>query len=154
MEQIGRELYTALHQFGRLRLGELIPEITQGDCMTLMAIQHFSKEKKSNLTVSELAEKIHAQPSAVSRTLKALEDKEYVERIINKSDRRNTYIVLTEMGQQELKNVQKTMNDFMETVISRMNEADVQKMIVSLKKFYQIAQEEIELRSKKRGKEK
>lgn len=149
MKQIGRDLYTAIHQFGRLRLGDLIPEITKGDCMTLMAIDYFSKKKEENLTVSELADKIHAQPSAVSRTLKVLEDRAYIERRINKSDRRNTYVVLTEEGRRELKVVQETMDDFTETVISRMKEADVQKMITCLNEFYQIAQEEIELRSKK-----
>ena len=153
LNEISRDLYTALHRFGRLKFGDLFPEITKVDCMTLMAISHYSKEAEGKLTVSELAEKIHAQPSAVSRTLKALEDKGYIERTVNKADRRNTYVALTNAGQRELETVQETMDNFTEAVILRMNEADVQKMILYLEELYQIAQEEIELRTKKKGKE-
>lgn len=152
LKQVSRDLYAAMHQFGKLKLGDLIPEMTKSDCMTMMSIHYFSKEKGENLTISELAEKIKVQPPAISRTLKALEEKGYVERIINKSDRRNTYVVLTEEGQKELKSIQKTMDAFAEAVVSRMNEEDMQKMIVGLNEFYQIAQEEIELRSKKERK--
>ena len=37
-------------------------------------------------------------PPAVSRTLRGLEEKGYVERSADKKDRRNTYISLTEQG--------------------------------------------------------
>ena len=37
-------------------------------------------------------------PSAISRTLKGLEERGYVERNINKNDRRNTYVELTAAG--------------------------------------------------------
>lgn len=153
MEKMTRDLYAAMHMFGKLKIGTMFPEISKGDCMVLMSIQHYSREKGAKLTVSELADKIHAKPSAVSRTLKVLEDKDYIERTVNKEDRRNTYVTLTDEGEAEIKRVQETMDDFTEAVVSRMNKADIQKMIVCLNELYEIAQEEIELRNKKKGKE-
>lgn len=148
------DLFTTMHQFGKLKIGDLFPDISKTDCMTLTAIHHFSTEKQGMMTVSELAEKIHAQSSAVSRSLKTLEDRNLIERTINKQDRRNTYVALTNEGEKEIKQIQEIMDDFANAVISRMDEADMQKMITYLNELFQIAQEEIEVRSKKKGKDK
>lgn len=153
MNKLARELYTTLHQFGRLRMGDLFPEVSKGDCVALQAIDYYAREKGGNLTVSELADKLRVQSSAVSRSLKALENKGYVERTIHKSDRRNTYVALTELGKEELKSVQATINEFSEAIISRMNETDIQEMIVALNNLYEITQEAIEACSKKRKEE-
>lgn len=54
--------------------------------------------ENGKITSSELAAKTKTLPPAVSRTLRGLEEKGYVERSVDKKDRRNTYISLTEKG--------------------------------------------------------
>ena len=49
--------------------------------------------------MSELAEKLHTQNSAVSRTLKNLEDHGWICRMTDPKDRRNTCVALTESGE-------------------------------------------------------
>ena len=50
-------------------------DMTKSDGMMLWAISQLNQEKNNGrATVSELAEKLHTQNSAVSRTLKNLED--------------------------------------------------------------------------------
>lgn len=154
MEEMYGKFYAAMSRFRKLKLSELFVDMTRADCMTLMAIDHFSQQKQLGiLTVSELADKMHVKPSAVSRTLKSLEDKELIERTVNKADRRNTYVQLTEQGRCKWKTLEKTMSDLTTAVLSRMKEEDLKMLISCLEELYQVAQEEIDLRINHNGKE-
>lgn len=154
VNEIYGRFYSVMNQFRRLRLGDLFPEMSKSDCMTLMAIDHFNQEKEEGiLTVSELADKMSAQPSAVSRTLKNLEDRELIERTINKSDRRNTYVALSEKGKRQWKEMEATMGEFAAAVLSRMREEDLERLVSYLDELYQVAAAEIALRKNKNGKE-
>ena len=150
MNQFCKELLTALHQFQRLRLGDLFPEISQVDCMVLTSIEHLSRKKDGKLTVSELAEHIHLKPSAVSRSLKGLEDRGWIDRAVNKTDRRIVYVTPTEAGVTEVRNVQQTMDEVFSAVFSQIKEEDMRRLLNYLDELYQITQKEIETRSKKR----
>ena len=100
MDKLYEELFRAMNQFRKLHMGDLVPDITKLEGMTMAAIKHCSGEKEE-LTVSELTAKLKAKGPAVSRTLKTLEDKGYIERDVNKADRRNTYVKLTASGEQK-----------------------------------------------------
>ena len=100
MDDLFTRFFFALYQFHKLHMGDLVPDITKLEGMTMAAIKHCSGEKEE-LTVSELTAKLKAKGPAVSRTLKTLEDKGYIERDVNKADRRNTYVKLTASGEQK-----------------------------------------------------
>ena len=104
-------------------------------------------------TVNELAEKLHTQNSAVSRTLKNLEDHGWICRMTDPKDRRNTCVALTESGEDMQQNMTCTMQEFGRAVISQMDEQDLKKLIVCLDELYDIAAEEIEKRSMRNRKE-
>lgn len=147
MNELYGRFFSAMHQFQRLRIGDMFPDMAKGDCMTLMAILHVNRKKEDEiLTVSELADHMEVQASAVSRTLKSLEDKDYIERTVNRSDRRNTYVALTKRGQEEADRIEKSMSDFAKAVITRMNEDDMQRLITYLDELYRVAKEELEFR--------
>lgn len=101
-------------------MGDLVPDITKLEGITMAAIKHCSGEKgKEELTVSELTAKLKAKGPAVSRTLKTLEDKGYIERDVNKADRRNTYVKLTASGEQKQEECEQIMSSFAHAVISK-----------------------------------
>lgn len=145
MEELYGKFFSTMHQFQKLRIGDMFPRMTKMDGMTLMSIEHFNKKKeKGIITISELASEMHVQSSAVSRTLKSLEDKGYIVRTINKSDRRNTYVELTEPGRSMLKEAEEIMNSFAKAVITRMDEEDMNRLIAYLDELYHVSKEEIE----------
>lgn len=148
MNEISEKLFAAMHQFKRLKVGKLFPQINNADCMTLAAIEHLRTHMDGKLTVTELSAHMKNKMSAVSRSLKNLEDRGYIERTVNKTDRRNTYITLTDAGKREIKEIQDTINEFTEAVFSKMNEEDMCRLLEYLNQLYVIAEEEIELRSK------
>ena len=71
------ELFKAMHQFHKLRLGDIMPDISGADFWTMRNIM--DKGEDGKITISELAKKTRVLPSAISRTLKRLEEKGYVE---------------------------------------------------------------------------
>ena len=145
MDELYGKLYEALGRLKRLRIGDLFQEMTKTDGMTLLAIDHFNKEKEDGvLTVSELAEKIHMKPSAVSRTLKSLEDRGLIERTVNRADRRNTYVVVSEKGREEWKRMEAFGKEFARSVFLRMSRNDIENLLSYIDRFASVAEEEIE----------
>lgn len=151
MEEIYGEFFDAMNQIRKIRIGDLFPEMTKADCMTLMAINHYNRMKEGDiLKVSELAEKIHTKPSAVSRTLKNLEEQGLITRTVNQADRRNTYVTLSEYGREACEKMEHTMSEFAEAMLSRMDKEDLKRLVTYLNELHQVAIEEIELRKNRR----
>lgn len=151
MKEVYEKFFNAINQLHRIRIGDLFPEMKKADGITLMAIAHYNrKNPDSILTVSELAEKIHTKPSAVSRTLKGLEKQGLIVRTVMQTDRRNIHVMLSEVGKVKCKEMERTMNEFAGAVLSRMNEQDLLRMVAYLNKLHQVAVEEIELRKNRK----
>lgn len=144
MDDLFTRFFSALYQFHKLHMGDLVPDITKLEGMTMSAIKHCSGEKgKEELTVSELTAKLKAKGPAVSRTLKTLEDKGYIERDVNKADRRNTYVKLTISGKQKVEECEQIMSSFAHAVISKIDRGDMEQMIECLNELYEASREEI-----------
>ena len=144
MDDLFTRFFSALYQFHKLHMGDLVPDITKLEGMTMAAIKHCSGEKgKEELTVSELTAKLKAKGPAVSRTLKTLEDKGYIERDVNKADRRNTYVKLTISGKQKVEEYEQIMSSFAHAVIAKIDRDDMEQMIECLNELYEASREEI-----------
>lgn len=144
MDDLFTRFFSALYQFHKLHMGDLVQDITKLEGMTMSAIKHCSGEKgKEELTVSELTAKLKAKGPAVSRTLKTLEDKGYIERDVNKADRRNTYVKLTISGKQKVEEYEQIMSSFAHAVIAKIDRDDMEQMIECLNELYEASREEI-----------
>lgn len=142
------ELFKAMHQFHKLRLGDIMPDISGADFWTMQNIM--DKGEDGKITISELAKKTRVLPSAISRTLKRLEEKGYVERTVNKNDRRNTYVEITDRGREVAQEVREIMRDYGEAVLSKFDEEELSMLISYLNNIYDIAKKEIEVRKVKK----
>ena len=144
MEKLYEEWFQSMGQFRKLKFLDMFPKISELDYYVMAAI--FDKEKEKKITISEVAAKTHTLPQAVSRTLRGLEEKGYVERMVNQKDRRNTYVELTEEGKYVTEKTRSVMSDFGRAVMSQVDEEDMKRMIVYLNNIYHIAEKEIQAR--------
>ena len=150
MDDIFGRVLTAMHQFHKLPLSLLFHDMTKMEAMTLVKIECHNRQKGENtLTITELAEKMNVKAPAISRTLKALEDKRLVERTVNQADRRNTHVRLTEPGKKTLAECERMMDDFAGAIVRRMNREDLERLVGYLNELYRISDEEIALRKSK-----
>ncbi len=147
MEDLYMELFNSMNQFRRLHMSDLMPgKLNQADFFTLNCILD---AEDGRITISKLASKSRVLPSAISRTLKGLEEQHYVERNVDKGDRRNTYVTLTEAGRAVTVQSRQIMYDFGRAVTNRLNEKDVKQLIHFLDEIYQISKTEIEARKQR-----
>ena len=143
-DDLYEDLFRAMNQFHKLKFSDMMQNMSKADFIVMNVIMNKGKDDK--MTISELAAIARMLPSAISRTLKGLEEKGYVERTINKQDRRNTYVELTEEGKKQTCEVRQVMRDFGKTVMEKLDEHEVNELILYLNNIYSIAEKEIETR--------
>lgn len=144
MEKMYEELFRSMHQFRKLNVGAMMPGITKQEFITMSVIMDMGEDGK--ITISELAAKAKVLPSAISRTLRGLEEKGYVVRTVNQKDRRNTYVELTAKGGETARQSKQIMHDYGVAVMSQLNEQDMERLIHYMDNIYDIAEKEIEAR--------
>lgn len=145
MDKLYEELFRAMNQFRKLKFAEMFPMINRTDFFVMCTIMDKWGEWK-DYHFRNLHPEQKMLPSAISRTLKGLEERGYVERNINKNDRRNTYVELTAEGERLTEEARQIMADFGKSVMSQVDEADMKHLISYLDNIYHIAEKEIEAR--------
>ena len=144
MERMYERLFQSMHQFHKLNIGAMMPGITKQEFIAMSVI--LDKGEDGKITISELAAKAKVLPSAVSRTLRGLEEKGYIVRNVNENDRRNTYVELTQKGEETARQSKQIIHDFGVAVMSQVNEQDMEQLIQYMDNIYDIAEKEIEAR--------
>lgn len=119
--------------------------VSKREYETMVVIERYSKEHENEkgIYVSHLAKLLRVSQPAVSRMLGILEVKGYIGRDINKEDRRNTYVYLTEAGRQAKLQSEFVMQQLMERIMLRMNEEDMKELIMLWNKLADILEQEL-----------
>ena len=139
-----KEIFRALHRFGRLNTGQLIEMegLTQGEFFGLSMLHEHLKEHPEGMHVRELADKARVSPPRVSRMLRDMEEKGLIERRIDRNDRRNTYTVLTEQGEEAWQRTAERLSAFLDQVLDRMGPDNVRTMIDLWNQFSDLLEDE------------
>ena len=153
MDELYGEFFRAMHQFHKLNVASILPDISQSEFAAMNVIM--DKGEDGKITISELACKSKVHSSAISRTLHGLEEKGYVERSIDKNDRRNICVELTEEGKRVTTEARQIMCDYVKAVVEHLENRELERLIAYMNKIYSVAEKEIEARKWKdrKGKE-
>ena len=100
MTKYHEKMFRIMNQFRKLNISDMLPGISRMEYLTMLLAMKAEDDRR--ISVSELIKRACVKPSAISRTLRGLEQKGYVERVVNPEDRRNTYVVMTEEGERLL----------------------------------------------------
>lgn len=107
--------FELVNQFRSLNLFSLLP-LARQDYMAMCAISCLQKKHPEGCTVSMMTQEMHVPQPAVSRTLRGLENDGYVRREVCRSDRRNTYVILTESGKSAVAEAGKLLEEFLSLI--------------------------------------
>lgn len=102
----------------------------------------------SNYGISNIADSLHVSSPAISRTITSLENKGYVERKIDKLNRRNTLVRLTENGMTVFENECNQIYCFMNNVVNRMGEEKLNELFLLSNELLENVEKEIKSREK------
>lgn len=130
----------------KLKFGNMLTGVSEIEFKTMSAISRISKS--GDVKVSDIARYLELSAPAVSRTMKSLEEKEYIERQTDKQDRRNTFVKLTAKGEEQQKAWMKSFEEFSEAIFARLGDEKSNKLLEDLEAFVKASKEEMKAREK------
>lgn len=128
----------------KLKFGNMLTGVSEIEFKTMSAISRISMS--GDVKVSDIARYLELSAPAVSRTMKALEEKEYIERQTDKQDRRNTFVKLTKKGEEQQKAWMKSFEEFSEAIFARLGDEKSNQLLEDLEAFVKASKEEMKAR--------
>ena len=101
MECEANTFFGVMNAFRSINMFSLLP-LSRQEYMVMFVISKKQETDPEGCTVSAVAKKMRVPQPAVSRTLRGLENNGYIQREVCRTDRRNTYVTLTETGETEV----------------------------------------------------
>ena len=145
VNQIQEEFLRTASRFGKMRYDVLFHDMSKREFEMLTVIYRYMEEnaEEKGIYVSKLANMLRVTSPAVSRMIGILEEKGYIGRDVDKEDRRNTYVYLTDAGRRIRKVTEDTMQELMKKVVVRMGNEDMQELILLWNRLADIMEEEM-----------
>lgn len=103
--------------------------LTRSEIMLLYQAMEFSRDIGGDITVAEAAKCLEVSMPAVSRTLRSLSEKGFIERNFNENDRRSVRIVVTESGKNALERFLKTVFSVLDKAMEEFTDDELMKII-------------------------
>lgn len=150
MKEEQKDFFDIMTSFRKLNISSLLPEINHGDFGILKMIDCCSRQcEEEGVKVSSIVRCMRIPAPAVSRSLRTLEQRGYILRSVDKMDRRNTYVELTDPGKEILAETETIMNDFADAIFGQMGDENMKKLNAFLREFLETAEKEVALRKYK-----
>lgn len=128
--QAQEAFFKTMNRFQKLSLSTMTG-LTKGEffLLSLLHQERLAQPGGKGMYVSALAGRMQVAPSAVSRMLRGLEQRALIERVVDREDRRTTYIVLTQGGEDIRRTCAQRMRAYSDRVLGRMGEADMETLL-------------------------
>ena len=152
MKQENRELFRTFESFRKLNVSSILPNLTHCEFAILKAVSCCMNEsgkesdKQSEIRISDIVKHLKIPAPAVSRTMNSLEERGFIIRTVNKKDRRNISVSLTEQGADRLAEAEQILEEFQESVFGSMGTENMHRLIKYFQKLQEVMEKEIELR--------
>lgn len=116
---------------------DILPQMNQSESGIFFAMLQIKAEKQDTelFSLSELNSYLDYTRPNLSQTVNKLEDKNLVERVILKDDRRVTYIKLTDKGKEMLRCKYDTIVDRMNKIKDIIGENEIDRLLDLLVRF-------------------
>ena len=119
-------IISMIKRLNSITLNPLIDEINSSEYVILNIVFKMNNEKSNSLVkVSEISKKLNVSTPSVTKVLNSLEKKGFVIREIDKENRRNTFVYLTEKGVEIKEQNDKILAKFIENVYERVGRENI-----------------------------
>jgi DNA-binding MarR family transcriptional regulator len=147
------EVSHSFHRLKKVNLGQVL-DLPEMDFYLLHIIEKYweNSHGQKGIYVSEIAGKAHIASSQVSRTLKNLEQKQLIHRSVDSKDRRNTYVYLSDKGNEFCQQANALLEELSNKVISRFGEERIDELINLCNELSDTMEQELKKKSKPKGK--
>lgn len=116
-------------------IGELSSNISQGESGVLLYLLNV----KSNVSQSELSEKLGVTMPRIVTVINTLQKKELIEKNVDSTDKRKSIISITNKGKDNIIKKKEDAIKFIENVIKELDEQEIEQYIAISKKIERIS---------------
>lgn len=148
------QLITAQHRFMKKHRDLCFTGLRKSEFVMLEIIERENGNREQGVLASDIAKRLRITAPAVSKMLRSMEEKGYVERRVDEKDRRNTRVSITPDGKEAEQQVRRQMQEFITGVIERLGEERTKELIHLMNRYTEIMQEENQNRKRKKQEEK
>ena len=144
-KEMARSRYLQIfHKFGRLNFDFLFRDMSRSEFILLQKIYIYTEQypDAEGMQVSEIASQLRVTSPAVSRMLRTLEAKGFVERSEGREDRRSTFIRLTGEGNSARREVYSASARYFERVFQRFGDEDTFRFLKLAERLFSIIEKE------------
>lgn len=106
-------------------------------------VLHFLSMRDGAVLPSELSSALQASTARISALLGALEKKGQIERDIDKNNRRNILVTLTETGRIRAETEMREIERCMAQIFTEMGEPDTEEFLRLVRQFFALAQKHV-----------
>ena len=99
---------------------------------------HSLQKEKKDIRISDLSDAMNLPRPGVTRTVKEMEAKGYLQKLTSPDDGRVTYISITEKGERLSRKYDQDYFSSLAPYLSEISEEEADSMIRTIGKFYQI----------------
>lgn len=138
-----REFYQICERVRKMRFPDFCEGIPKADMTVLTNVNHCKNAGDDRIKVSDVVRTMKAPAPLISRSLKNLEDKGMIIREVDKKDRRNTLLTLTERGQEAIERSEARMLYFMQQVVSKVGMEEMAKFNAGMSRFIDAMEQEV-----------
>ena len=136
------QLITAQHRFMKMHRDLCFTGLRKSEFVMLEIIERENGNREQGVLASDIAKRLRITAPAVSKMLRSMEEKGYVERRVDEKDRRNTRVSITPDGKEAEQQVRRQMQEFITGVIERLGEERTKELIHLMNRYTEIMQEE------------
>lgn len=143
-KDLSTEFIAIAHRLNRINMDGIFPDLSKGEfCVLSMIHDGYVKGEAEGVYVSHIANYMKVTPSAISRMLRGLEKRGLIERKVDKNDRRNIYVCLTDEGNQMRQKVEVRTRELTQGIVAAMGEEDAHLLITLYNKMMDVMEVEV-----------
>ena len=137
-EELTYKLLNSIRKFQKKQFLKTLKldRFNTNEIMILHMIYTFAKEE-DNIQLQKVRDMLGLAPSTITSIITSLEEKELIERIIDKNDRRNICLNVTDKGNKAIKDIDTNLAKLITSYVNYMGEEDIKKFIELIDKSEQ-----------------
>lgn len=145
------KLFMLLSEMKKFDISSLLQELTLTEFTTLHVLKRSRQmDPDKEITVSELGQYTHATLPAVSRTLKQLQEKQWITREMGGNDRRSVSVTLTEEGERILLLEEQGLKQYIQELEKQMGKEELLTFSKQLERFLVLCEDVKETKIQKK----
>jgi len=109
--------------------------LSMAEVALMKDIQDNTVDSANNANITDIQNHLHISKAGVSKMLGVLEKKGYINRDIDKNNRRNLIITLTQKGHDAVNNLYRESDEQLTKIIRQLGEADTKKFVKYVNKL-------------------